>query len=1331
MTHPPSQVPDPARSAHRVRCYSCGRHQDPSIESCLRCGATFAGMCSCGVLHSLYAKSCAGCGARFTPKRLPRSKHPAVRAARWGVLLFAAAGAAAVYFSSRGEKPAYALKADGLAHYLAGRYGEAAKSFEAATRAAPRDAQAWYNLATCYRNLGMSQDAYMPSARQAAEIDPGMLEAQMFLTICEREAGNLDAALDHARRAAALSAGNGTAERTIAEIELARPGGDLQVALDALRRAAARDPRNVQGKILTAECYLRLYGTLPAASYPPEVAAAIEQARQAMADPSVRSDTPEGALARAQLQLCAGAPADAYASALDAIDRGGADVPDATRARLLVIRGRSLLAWRDARDAVRTDFVQALELVPTLEMASSISLPLASVGRADLAEDVLTAVAAKNDPAGGVSAALVDLLVRRGALEPAVAAARRAVGARPSDLSYALLLGDALRANRDVPAARAAYERAKALPGGTAEARIALLALDEAAGPTRDAALVSAFDSLAPFLALARPSMTVYVAGARLRIASGDAPAAVTLATRAAEAAPGSAGIWLLLAEAHAASAAPDAPTRAAFALQRARRLLPDDEDICLAEAEALMRATDAVGAVGAASHYLERHPDSARMLKLRGRARALAEQWAESARDLQRTIELNPTDTDAMLLCAESEFRGGDAAAALRSLDRIDVKGQRALADTVALLRLRAQGATVDQAAAALRASGAGAMLARVFLLLGRLGDAAAEARTVLVATPGEPGAVDVLVHAVLDAAPESAAAIAEASRAVTTLTGSAPPSLAATLRARILLAERKWDDAYVQIRPFRDEVGRDAVATFVLGTAALNSGRTQEGLDQIRHSLEIPGGPESLRGAAADAFARASETSDVALGERCARFALTIAPSHPVAAARLADILARRGEFAASAAVAERGLTSSTATPKQALRLRLLAASAETMVGDASLALLNLEQAAKLDPGSSVVALLRGSACLAADDLAGATVAFEEVRRTDPSQALAEAGLIAVDLRSDRVADAVLRAKTWQQSNPKDTQLGLIAAAQMSRSGRFDAAADVLRTTRAAHRDDLTVAESLVSSLVAAGRTADAVAVADDLASQRSKDDASAELVAARLASLQPSTAASAVTRVQRARALPSLTPAQLAATWSIEAEANLRLDRTSEATAAAREGVRALEGNSGVPSATETSLHLVLGTCAFRAGDLTSAIREFQRCVELAPNDADHLNNLAWVLAKSPGKGADGLRFAIRATEQRPRDPNLWDTRAVAADAAGNAGEAEQSRRTCLTLHAADPARSPDSRARVAIALARALIERGRRDEAILVAAEVARWVPKPSADLLTEAATLASP
>ncbi|MCE9634532.1 MAG: tetratricopeptide repeat protein [Planctomycetes bacterium] len=1314
----------------RVRCYSCGRWQDPSADACQRCATTFAGMCPCGTLHSLYLSTCTGCGGTITPRRFSRSRLPVVRAARWGIFLVAVVGAAIALARERAEKPGYAWKAEGVEQYLAGRYEAAAKSFEAATQARPRDAESWYSLATCYRQLKMSPDTYLPSARRAAELDPNLLGAQIFLSVCEREAGNLDRALEHARRAAALPAGDGTAERIIAELELSRPGGDVQAALAALRRAVVRDPGNVQAKILTAECYLRLYGTLPTESYPPEAVTAIEEARVAMTDPSSWADAGVGAMALAHLQLCVGASADAYATATDGIDRGGAAIPDRVRARLLVIRARALLAWRRDREAARADLIQALETEPTLEMASAISLPLTATGEAGLAEDALTTVAARHDPSGGVSAARVSLLLRRGAVGPALAAARRAADLRPDDLTCSLILGDALRANRDPSAARIAYAQARALPDGVAEARIALLALDEMAATAGNASLISALASLEPFLAAPRPGVSVQMAAARLRIALREATEAVALATRATESAPGLPETWLLLAEAHSASRALDGPTRAAFALQRARRLLPDDEDVCVAEAEAHIAAMDTVGAVVASTCYLDRHPDATRMLKLRGRARSLGNRWADAACDLRRVVVLDPTDADAAICCAESELRDGDRAAALRTLERVDVTGHRSLADMVSLLRLRIDGATIDQAADRLRENGASGLLARVFLLVGRVKDAAAEARRVLAESKGDPGSVDVLVHAVLDANPESEEACAEATRAVASLSASAPRALAATLRARILIAEHRWEDAWAEIAPFREELGRDAVARFVLGSAALRSGRTQEGLDEIRRSVEILGGPDSLRVAAADAFAGAAASKDTAFNERCSRFALTLSPDHPAAAARLSQILADRGDFVASAAVAEQGLRSPRATKQQAFALRLLAASAESLVGSASLARSNLEQAAKLEPGSSAVMLLRGSVCLADGDMPGATAAFEEVQRANPSDAVAEAGLIAVELRGDSVDLAVRRAKRWQAAHPQDVTLDVMAADQLSRIGRFDAAADVLRATCAQHPGDLSLAQSLVSALVACDRHADAVAVASELMATRPKDDAEAVLFAARVAAMQTDSASRAVDLVRRARAVSALTTAQTAAAWAIEADALLRLSSMKDAEAAARTGMQFVASETDLPDRSEPILRFVLGVSAYSVGDLAAALREFERCVELAPGNTDYLNDLACVLAKTPGNGAAALRFAIRAVKLRPRLASLWDTRAIAADAAGDAGDADRSRRTCLTLHAAAPFRDPDGRARTAIALAGSLAARGLFDDARQIAADVATWTPAPSAALLKEAASLAS-
>jgi tetratricopeptide (TPR) repeat protein len=64
----------------------------------------------------------------------------------------------------------------------------------------------------------------------------------------------------------------------------------------------------------------------------------------------------------------------------------------------------------------------------------------------------------------------------------------------------------------------------------------------------------------------------------------------------------------------------------------------------------------------------------------------------------------------------------------------------------------------------------------------------------------------------------------------------------------------------------------------------------------------------------------------------------------------------------------------------------------------------------------------------------------------------------------------------------------------------------------------------------------------------------------------------------------------------------------------------------------------------------GEYAEATRLFRAALELDPNDALALNNLAWLLALREGRGAEALELLRRAEESVGQLPDLLDTQAV---------------------------------------------------------------------------------
>lgn len=117
---------------------------------------------------------------------------------------------------------------------------------------------------------------------------------------------------------------------------------------------------------------------------------------------------------------------------------------------------------------------------------------------------------------------------------------------------------------------------------------------------------------------------------------------------------------------------------------------------------------------------------------------------------------------------------------------------------------------------------------------------------------------------------------------------------------------------------------------------------------------------------------------------------------------------------------------------------------------------------------------------------------------------------------------------------------------------------------------------------------------------------------------------------------------------------------------------------------------------GTVAYAQGDYAAAIDGYRRAVEANPNDADSLNNLGQVLART-GSPAEAIQYLQRAIKLFP---NVWAYRFNLAHAHGQLGD---------WVHAVTEYRSaqslfPDDYV-TEFNLATALHKQGREDEAVV--------------------------
>ncbi|MCC6322446.1 MAG: tetratricopeptide repeat protein [Phycisphaerales bacterium] len=153
-------------------------------------------------------------------------------------------------------------------------------------------------------------------------------------------------------------------------------------------------------------------------------------------------------------------------------------------------------------------------------------------------------------------------------------------------------------------------------------------------------------------------------------------------------------------------------------------------------------------------------------------------------------------------------------------------------------------------------------------------------------------------------------------------------------------------------------------------------------------------------------------------------------------------------------------------------------------------------------------------------------------------------------------------------------------------------------------------------------------------------------------------------------------------------------LQDQETRDATAAAIEGF--------IETQTDPSLKLstyrMMASFYYQTAKFDRAAGMYRKFLELEPNDAETLNNLAYTLAvemKQPGEAA---RFAEKAVELSPKVSSFVDTLGVIQLGLKNTDEAVKSLRHALELGQSDNERAP-----ILIHLAMALISKGEKSEA----------------------------
>lgn len=1320
------------RETPRVRCFSCGSRQRASDDACSRCGVPFLVLCGCGHQHSVHAGDCPGCGAPVPAPRFPLSRLPAVRVLKWSLAAVLLAGPVALLALRERKETPWGLKERGLAHFRAQEFPEAARDFEEATRLDPRDKLAWFNLALVWRRLGLSPEVWTDAAERAAEIDPGFADARTFLAAAAAERGDFEEAVDHAAAVAERDPEDALASKMLAELELRRRRPDLRRALAAVRAALRRERASVELLVLQAEILLAIHGLQETSAYPTDVESALREAREALPRLDPKRIAPvQLATLRSRILLATGQPDGAYATAAQAIEELPGGTPAADRLSLQFLKARALHAWKPVGGRARQEFQTVLETRPDRATVEAVTRYLLAAGDAALAETVLAGAQQRGDPDGAISAGLAEVRLATGDAPAAASAVARALAIRPEDPELLLLEGRIHAAAGRLDAARLAFRRAAERSPGSIEPRIqtALLSLaPDVDAASRESALRAAIADVEG-LAAESGSPGVRLVLAQLLTAAGRQADAESQLAHATAEAPSLADAWTLLGEIRIRRGAFDA---AAEAFSRASSLRPDDPAPVALETRARLSVGDAAGALVAAGRYLSRHRDSQALLELRAEAKLTLGLWDAALEDLRRLLEIDPRSGRWLLQTVETEIRAGRRDEALRRIDaalRAEGEAAGVPADVRSLLvalRPEAAGQSGDDVLTEERARGTSGVLAVLEMRAGRFEAAVETSRKVLAEMPGDPVATEILVLVLSDLRPDDPAAVAEARKAAAALDPRAVPGLGALLRARIALVDGHDEEAFAEASEAVRLLPSHPVAAFVLGEAAYRCGRIDVGLSSLRRSAYLPGAAPGFRRWAARRFTE-SAARDAPPREARDRLALALQldPTCLEASLRLARLLAESGDVRGAADLLERAVRQPDVADETAAALRLDAALLNAIAGEdarATALLAAVERTGKAPPRA---ALVEAWVCLAAQRLDDAEAAFERAAASsggDPGFAL---GRAALALARGAPAQGRAAVDAWRRTHPSDDLVPVGFALRLSEQGEHDAAADLLRDVLASRPSSRGASTALARVLVAAGRTDDAVEAARAwVVAAAGGDRVWARCLLVECLSQTAGTAARGIEASRDLAAEAGDVPGLVVRLAAAESHALLLLGRHEEAF---RRATEALSGE--VPRDVEFTLRHVEGMAAAARGDLARAREALTRALERRPGDPVALNNAAWVLSQSTATASQALELARTATRLRPSQPAFWDTRAVAAAAAGRDDEAATSWTEALRLAGADPSRDPDARARIAIRFARHLAGRDGGVRSREVAASVARFDPPPARNLVEEAHRLA--
>mgnify|MGYP000159185703 CR=1 FL=1 len=398
---------------------------------------------------------------------------------------------------------------------------------------------------------------------------------------------------------------------------------------------------------------------------------------------------------------------------------------------------------------------------------------------------------------------------------------------------------------------------------------------------------------------------------------------------------------------------------------------------------------------------------------------------------------------------------------------------------------------------------------------------------------------------------------------------------------------------------RPTSEARAREeAIAKFEAGQAAHEQGRLTEAIALYTAALEqVPDFPEALYQRAAAYFAldrwEESEKDLARLLDR-EREVLEDATAEPTLAAffarghtLMAEVLLHRGRLAEAEAHLERALALDPRFP----RARLVRASLALARRAPADALAELKRAADLGPPTAAFYILLGMAEEQQGDAEAALQAYERALALDPNALAAREARSRLLLARKDYARAIEDLEVLARARQTTAAEQRLAEAY-ALAGRIEDALALFHRILAREPTHREARESVIALLERTGRSAEALAHAQQLADAYPQDPRAHALLGELLLSSDPEKAARAFEHAAR------LDPENLSHRTNLGA-AFLKLRRFPEAIEVFT-GVLARDPNN-YPA------HAGLGTAYFELKDYAQAAREFAWVIERKPETA----------------------------------------------------------------------------------------------------------------------------